>query len=247
VRIARPDLRKWSQRLERALPAILRSVPALRFVFMAAPGSKVEALRRRYGSRLIFLPPTDDLDRLTAIYAACDLMVHSSGIGETFGTSLAEGMYWRLPVVVDSTPDLDNAQIEVVDHGVTGLVTASGAGFAEAILRLASDVAFRQRLGAAARAKVQARYADLVVTRQWERVLIASMKQSGFSAPTAGLLDYGRQIDPLPAAGEYRSFEDEYRRRLTRVTGPLPSVREMVGQQARRIRDTLAFLRYGDR
>src|SRR5262249_1002024 len=152
-RVGRADLRKWSPRLERAIPQVLEAVPNLRFVFQTAPANRVARLRRRLGDRVLCLPLTGDMSELARLYNASDLMIQSSGIGEWFGCSMGEGMFWRLPVIGDAPPHADNAQVELVDHEATGLVVRGIAGFVDAARRLAAAPDARRRLGEAGREK----------------------------------------------------------------------------------------------
>jgi glycosyltransferase involved in cell wall biosynthesis len=59
--------------------------------------------------------------------------------------------------------------MDAVEDGVTGLLVPPGqaAPLSEAILRLASKAALRQRLGAAARARIESCYSDQRVNRLW--------------------------------------------------------------------------------
>jgi glycosyltransferase involved in cell wall biosynthesis len=241
-RIARADLRKWSQRLELALPALFRRVPSLRFLFMAAPSAKCARLTRRFGDRVVFLPETADPVRLAHVYQASDLMVHSSAIGESFGITLAEAMYWRLPVVVDSTPAVDNGQIEVIDHETTGLVVASGRGFVEATARLADDAELRARLGEAGHAKVMRCYAERVIADQWIGHYLDALDRAGTVPGIAQLREQLRPAVPAEAAREL-TYPSEYEARLRQVMGPRPSLGERVRQRAHAALDTLAFVR----
>jgi len=71
-------------------------------------------------------------------YSACTITLNMSYIGESFGFVIAESMCCETPVVAVSTPDIDDAQIEVVQHGVGGFVAPSArtiGGLLDAIIR----------------------------------------------------------------------------------------------------------------
>jgi hypothetical protein len=241
-RVARPDVRKWSVRLELALPGLFRAIPELRFAFMAAPESKLEPMKRRFGERVIGLAADADLGAVARVYAASDFMIHSSGIGESFGLSVAEAMYHGLPVVVDSTPDMDNAQVELVDHEGTGLVVGSSAGFVEAASRLARDPALRERLGAAARARAGAAFADTVVVRRWHAIYAESCRHANVPLPAG---EPSRDATASEAEDEsvYAAFESEYARRVESIGGPASTLGERGMEAMIRARDMLAHAR----
>jgi len=241
-RIARPDMRKWSIRLELALPRLFARLPELRFLFMAAPARKLAALERRYGRRVLGLPPESDLGAVARAYVASDLMIHSSGIGESFGLSLAEGMHHGLPVIVDSTPAMDNAQVEVVDHERTGLVVASSTGFVEAATRLVRDADLRHRLGAAARRAADERFADTVIAREWQAHYVDACLARGVLVPTGLRAELERA--PLRASVEdYSAYTADYADRLARVLGPPSALGERAASAVIRSQDMLRHAR----
>lgn len=236
-RVTRPDLRKWSTRLELALPALFRAVPKLRLVLMAAPPEKRPMLDRRFGSRVLCLEPSLDPAALARVYAASDFMLHSSGIGESFGLAMAEAMHHGLPVVVDSTPDLDNAQLEVVGHEEGGLVVASSRGFVTAVRRLADDPALLARLSETAKRRADARFTDRVVVEHWQRLYAVAARKGGVPLP-AGLA--GAADDP---EDRYVAFPAWYAEACARTTGEGPDLRERTTHTLLRARDTLGYAR----
>jgi hypothetical protein len=241
-RVARADLRKWSARLEHALPRLLETIPTLRFLFMAAPPRKERELRARFGERLIFLPEEREPERVASTYAACDLMIHSSGIGESFGVSMAEGMCWRLPVVVDSTPGMDNAQLELVQQGVTGFVVGSADGLVQAAQLLAGSASLREQLGSWARQRALALFGEQSVALQWQRWYVELLDRHGLT----DLADLVRQTVPgaaVPAPHEYSSYEELYQTRCRQVLWPHQSSRERAGVALRRLLDTAGYAR----
>lgn len=73
---------------------------------------------------------------------------------ETFSQVMVQGMLSGLPMLVNRLPILE----EKLDNG-GGLVFDDAQGLCDAMVRLANDAAERQRMGQAARATAQARYA----------------------------------------------------------------------------------------
>lgn len=239
-RIGRADMRKWSQRLEYALPRMLEAVPNLRYIFQTAPAAKITPLQQRFGDRVLNLPMTSSPEELARLYHASDLMVHSSAIGESFGCSLAEGMFWGLPIVVDSTPDKDNAQIELVDHEQTGLVVTSASGFIQAVCRLAKDSEERNRLGRSGKAKASRLYSEQCVANLWEKRYIELLDRAGVSGLTEDHRNRARQVE-IPEEINEIQWPNQYRERLTRHTGPSPDLRERLSLQYATYRDLMTY------
>jgi hypothetical protein len=241
-RVTRPDLRKWSTRLELALGPMFECVPELRFAFMAAPTQKTSALARRYGKRVILLDSAASHTRVQSLYAAADLMVHSSGIGESFGLSVAEAMFHGLPVVVDSTPDADNAQVEVVQHGTTGLVVRSSRGFVEAVAKLAADAGLRRELATHGRERAEACFSDQVVVGEWVRLYAQAAARAKLPLPS-GLAEAGVATPSTFTDRDYATFAERYAAACERTCGPDPDWSELTLARLLRARDTLAYAR----
>jgi glycosyltransferase involved in cell wall biosynthesis len=236
-RVARPDLRKWSTRLELALPALFAAVPKLRFVLMAAPPEKARKLEQRFGRRVLCLPSTLEPAALDRVYAASDWMIHSSGIGESFGLSVAEAMHHGLPVIVDSTPEVDNAQLEVVAHAEGGLVVASSRGFVDAAKRLAVDRTLRARLAEGARHRAQTRFADRVVVAHWQRLYAVAARKGGVTPPS------GLDAAMDDAEERYAAFPGWYADACGRFSGPGPDLSERATSAFLRAKDTFEYAR----
>jgi glycosyltransferase involved in cell wall biosynthesis len=108
-----------------------------------------------YSSRMRHLAPRDatfvgyvEGRALSRVYSGADVFVFPSRV-ETLGNVVLEAMASGLPVIgVDQGGTVEN-----VRDGFNGLLVPAGDAdrFAEAILRLADDVALRRRLGGNAR------------------------------------------------------------------------------------------------
>ncbi|MCE0498813.1 MAG: glycosyltransferase family 4 protein [Methylacidiphilales bacterium] len=146
---------KWNRDEVRVFQQARRRNASLRILLMEPPEAiwrEVEA--GRWGDGIILRRALSDFDRLAALYSAGDLMLHMSDWGESFGYTIAEAMQHSLPVITRSTPWCDNAQVELVEHGVTGYVCNSHAGAAEGLIRLAADSMLRLQFGAAAAKRI---------------------------------------------------------------------------------------------
>ncbi|NJK90804.1 MAG: glycosyltransferase [Blastochloris sp.] len=82
---------------------------------------------------------------------ACDVILHTSSIGESFGYGLAEPMALGKPVITNSVPWHDQAQIELVRHGECGLIASTLPSMKAAILRMAENEEWRVKCGELAR------------------------------------------------------------------------------------------------
>ncbi len=121
---------------------------------------RLEALSRELGvdARVTWLSGIPDAE-LARWYGACNVFVHPSivdrtGDTESVGTVLMEAMSYARPIVstnVGGIPD-------VIQDGVTGLLVPekNPQALADAITRVLCDDELARRLGAAARASIQA-------------------------------------------------------------------------------------------
>ena len=230
-RVGRAADAKWRDLLVDMVPELLRLAPEAQVVFVGATPAKRRRLTRLgVIDRCRLLEPTADEERLATITAACDISVGAARIGESLGLANLEAMSLGIPVVTCSTPWADNAQVEFVEHGVTGLIANHPRPFAEAVATLLGDDELRERLGRAAAALVAERFDVGALSAQLERLCVS-------------LADDGRVPDewnPGPEAVE--AFASEYERRKRLELRPLTRGERLQAQVARR-RERLAELR----
>jgi glycosyltransferase involved in cell wall biosynthesis len=199
VRVGREDDRKWGDILVAMVPHLLRLVPDVQVVLVGATTHRLAQLRRLgVLERVRCMPSSSEARRLAAFYCAADVFASASSIGESFGLAIAEAMTLGTPVVTSSTPWTDNAQVEVVDNGVTGWVANHPRTFAEAVADLLGDDRRRRVFGAAAAEKVDAYWHPSTLTRTLEE-LFEAVAASG--APPA---------EWTPGIAEQAAFEAEY-------------------------------------
>lgn len=151
TRLLRPDLRKWDPLPVLAVKRLVQKQPRAMLLVREAPPTNVAWMERQLGSHLLHLPMTRSEEEFRQTLAASDCLLNFSGIGESFGVAIIEGMAAGLPIVTNSQPRLDNAQVEHCEHEVTGLVANTITGVAQALERLATDEALRATLGERAR------------------------------------------------------------------------------------------------
>jgi hypothetical protein len=86
---------------------------------------------------------------------ACDVILHTSSIGESFGYGIAEPMNLGKPVITNSVPWHDQAQLELIQHGVCGWVANTRSNLKMAISSLANDASLRTKFGQSGRCRIQ--------------------------------------------------------------------------------------------
>ena len=160
-----------------AAAAVLRRFPDARFEIVGG-GPSHDALVARTRDRSVghafsFLGHRDDVP---ARLAASDIFVLPSR-SEAFPNGVLEAMAAGLPVVATTVGGI----LEVVDQGQTGLLVAPDdpAALADRITRLMTDPALAARLGAAARAHVEARYSFDRMVAAFESVYLTELARRG--------------------------------------------------------------------
>lgn len=156
-RISRADPGKWSRLALDILPLLARDVPGLRYrVVGGVP--EAEAFVREHGLAgcVEFLPPLSTDAELAAFYGGLDVLAHANDAGESFGLVIAEAMACGLPVVTHpSEGERDNAQLELVEHGQTGLVAQGAQAYAACVRRLFENPCEARAMGLAGREKAR--------------------------------------------------------------------------------------------
>lgn len=155
-RVGRADDKKFGPMVLRMLPRVIVQHPNVRLVLQSA-SSRVQRYIARTGldAHVIVLPETSDERALATLYASVDMVTHASLIGESFGCTIAEAMAMGAPVVVNSTPYADNAQVELVDNGITGYVVDNAHSYAAAVNALLNDASVRKQFGDAGSQKAK--------------------------------------------------------------------------------------------
>jgi hypothetical protein len=147
TRLLRPDLRKWDPLPVLAIKRVMQTRRQVRLLVREAPAANVPWINQQLGTHVRSLPMTRTPEEFRQTLAASDCLLNYSGIGESFGVAIIEAMAAGLPIITNSQPSLDNAQVEHCQHEVTGLVANTIAGLAATIERLATDSELGQRLG----------------------------------------------------------------------------------------------------
>jgi glycosyltransferase involved in cell wall biosynthesis len=147
-----------------ALERVVRKQPAVRALVVGdtqADGSDPDGYRSRLrrvvsdlglAEQVTFTGFRDDVAHLLS---AMDLFVHAA-LKEPFGTAIVEAMAAGKPVIASRTPGPE----EIVEDGITGLLTPPGdaLALAEAMLAVLGNNALGARLADAARAVARDRF-----------------------------------------------------------------------------------------
>jgi glycosyltransferase involved in cell wall biosynthesis len=203
-RLGRPDINKWPAWLPRVYARFARLKPRARLLLMEAPPgieAELEALGVR--DKALLLPARPDWAGVLRVYQALDCLAHGSRVGESFGYTLAEAQALGLPVLCDSTPWADNAQVELITHGQDGLIAGRPQAYLQALLRLEQDPALGRRLG--------------------ERAFKSSRRRFNAKALAHGLGRHYRALlagKPVPEAAWQAGFGRGYHERLERREAP---------------------------
>ena len=134
---------------------------------------------------------------LTSEWARASISALTSRPGEGFPLVIQEAMAAGVPVVAYDMPSGPRDQI---DDGVDGLLVTQGSrhGVAAALLRLATDPALRQRMGAAAVTKA-ATWDSAAITARWEEIYDdAARRRRKASGRSLGILLHrdAEDLDP---------------------------------------------------
>jgi glycosyltransferase involved in cell wall biosynthesis len=155
-RLSRPEPNKWTDLPIEAFRLAARQDSRLKLLLREPPVAvrhNLETAGDR--DRFIVLPATSDSGELARTMASLDVVLHTSIMGESFGYGIAEPMNFGKPVIANSTPWLDQAQIELVRQGECGFIASTPHSVAEAILTLANNPDLRTKFGSTARSHIR--------------------------------------------------------------------------------------------
>ncbi|MFH1914962.1 MAG: glycosyltransferase family 4 protein [Pseudomonadota bacterium] len=181
ARISRADPGKWSQLALNFVPEVVRAVPDFRYHIVGAIPEAVDFARdNNLSNHMTFHGPLVSDADIAGFLAPVSLLAHANDTGETFGLVIAEAMACGLPVVTHPCPGpRDNAQLELVEHGVTGLVAFDAAEYSQAVIHLLTHPAEARRMGRAGRDKAIALFRAQAVTARLETLYLELLARKG--------------------------------------------------------------------
>lgn len=203
-RLLRPDLRKWNAEPILAARRIAQERRDFRLIIQEPPPSRVNWIRRKLDSHVILLPFSTDVRALRQTYAATDCILNYSNVGETFGMTLVEAMGYGIPVIANSTPRIDNAQLEHIGNNVRGLATSGPASLYTAMCELMRNPGLGRELG-----RRGATYANTLFQES-----TVELRLRHFLARLGDAADPNEAPDTEIPAAEYvysRNWENEFR------------------------------------
>jgi len=146
-KIGRANLWKWDDTLIEIAFKLSKKIPNLKIVIRSIPPQRWKIIQEKKLDNLFLnLPETSNEQEICETYQLMDIMVHTSRIWESFGITLAEGMFFGLPIITKSTDfmrptifERDNSQIEIVENGINGFIENNNEKIIEKILELKND------------------------------------------------------------------------------------------------------------
>jgi len=211
-RIGRPDIGKWGDICLDMMHHLVKEIPNVKYIIVGAPESvRKEVQKHGMRGNFVFLEsiPADEVIRF---YNLIDVLAHSSRMGESFGYTIAEAMAAKKPVVVNSTPLSDNAQIELVDNGITGFVANSSKDYAKAIGYLIKNKNEAKQMGLAGYEKVKREYEAKRSTKILEKIYIGLLKER--IKLDDDIVTKYEGTEYFPSKEDVEIFKREYERRL---------------------------------
>jgi glycosyltransferase involved in cell wall biosynthesis len=187
-RLSRPDPGKWSSLALEIIPLLAKRVPAFSYhIVGAVPHARDFVREHGLSAHVSFLDPVLSDEELAQFFNGVSLLAHANDTGESFGLAIAEAMAAGLPVVTHPCPGLkDNAQLELVEHGKTGLVAESAEEYADAAAWLMTHPDEAKAMGRAGRDKATRLYRVQTLAREleaiYEEVLAERMGRSDSQA-----------------------------------------------------------------
>lgn len=182
-RISRADPGKWSRLALDILPLLVRDIPDFRYHVIGGIPEAFDFVRQNgLEENVIFLDPVQTDGEVAAFMDDISLLAHANDTGESFGLVIAEAMACGLPVITHPCAGLkDNAQLELVDHGVTGLVASTIEEYAGAVIYLFTHPDEARRMGQAGLEKAARLYRAQTVTNQLEIIYTELLTQKGIT------------------------------------------------------------------
>lgn len=171
-RISRADPGKWSQLALDILPILARDVPDFKYhVIGGIPEAHDFVHIHKLSKTVVFHDQVETDKEIAEFLDNVSVLAHANDTGESFGLVIAESMACGLPVVTHPCEGLkDNAQLELVDHGTTGLIAGSTDEYVDALKYLFAHPDEAKSMGQAGQRKAARLYRMQTITRELENI-----------------------------------------------------------------------------
>ena len=211
----------WSE-VREAIQTAMKTNPRIVFASVDDYSGKEEnfsAWPSELQARIIHVQRLQGTDALSAFYSACDLTMNFSPIGESFGYVVAESMACGTPVIAQSKPRNDNAQIELAESQYGCYPVKDAQAAAQVILDCANTPPTPEQ---------KQRCRDSIVKR-YSLEAFAPRLEKGYQTLAATNLR-GRSLEhELVNAGFEADIPDEeIKKRLASVIGGRPPLVERI-------------------
>jgi len=217
-RVGRPDISKWSPFIIHMLWYLVRKIPVKLLIVGGMPKWVSRKIAKYHLEKNVIDFGVATEDELMKTYHSIDLLTHCSRIGESFGRTIGEAMAAGKPVVVNSTPWMDNAQIELVDNSVTGFVANTPNVFSDAVALIAKDKHLTTTMGNLGFQKAKGQYDARSNTRLLEKYYIEMLTRRGMLDDGELLSEY-KEVAEFPSTDDIRAYPIEYQKRLRNYFG----------------------------
>ena len=181
-RISRPDNSKWSDIGIDMYPIVVRNCPDVRYHIMGNTPEVCERFKQLGipEKNLKFFDCTTDENKIFKFLKDLTVFVHANKTGETFGVVIAEAMAAKLPVVTHNTFERrDNAQTELVEHRITGIVADNANAYGQAVSILLQNPDTKNVLGQVAYQKARDCFDAKKIARALEEIFVYFVKEKG--------------------------------------------------------------------
>lgn len=122
------------------LPYLVKRLPNIKYLYIGLTDDlKEKAIRLGVYNHIFELPSINNPKELSLFLSSIDVLAHSSLIGESFGLVYSESMAHKKPIVTNSTPYADNAQLELIQTYKNGIIANTPQLFSNAIYNLANN------------------------------------------------------------------------------------------------------------
>lgn len=172
-RLSRADKGKWSIPFGlNIIPELIYRIPTLKYLIVGGIQEAYDFVTiNDLTQHVYFLPEITTELELSNYLDKLSIFTHANDTGESFGLVIAEAMAAGLPVVTHSCSNLkDNAQTELVEHGITGFIADTPQQYIESIVTLIKNPNIAKHMGKAGQKKARQLFNISVIIEQLERI-----------------------------------------------------------------------------